>query len=174
MGKLDKPIAPSKNAPRSLWLQYWKEVKEWAQKDMKVLQHGIDRDIELVREAQKRIKKLKDKLELETVDWNGKYEVPHYTKEILVAQGYGLYITATKGRPGVHSPTSYHYQGPNYAVDMGASSVSLMIRAQNALLKRFGPGHFKELFGPDGWYVKNGVKYQGAFPAHGDHIHFAA
>ena len=67
MGKLDKPIAPSKNAPRSLWLQYWREVREWAQKDMKLLQHGIDRDIKLVKEAQNRIKKLKDKLELEEV-----------------------------------------------------------------------------------------------------------
>ena len=49
-----------------------------------------------------------------------------------------------------------------------------MISAQNALLDKFGAGHFKELFGPDSWYVKNGVKYSGAFPAHGDHIHFAA
>lgn len=168
-----KPELPKKNAPRKTWLRFWQELKLWAREQVDKKDKEIARDRRLAKKARKHIERLKRKLEREQINWNGKHPVPYYTKEVRTAQLLGLYVTATKGSPGVHSPTSYHYQSPNYAVDMGHASVQVMINAQNALLNKFGAGHFKELFGPDGWYVKNGVKYSGAFPAHGDHIHFA-
>ena len=168
-----KPSPPEKDAPRKEWLNFWRKILHWTRDDLDKTNKAIDRDEKLAKEARRHIERLKKKLEQEQIDWNGKHPVPHYTKEVRTAQLYGLYVTATKGSPGVHSPTSYHYQSPNYAVDMGHYSVQTMIAAQNALLNKFGAGHFKELFGPDSWYVKNGVKYSGAFPAHGDHIHFA-
>ena len=165
---------PEKDAPREEWLKFWQKVKRWSRKTIDKTTREIERDRRLTKEAKNHIERLKRKLEREQIDWNGKTPLPHYTKEVRTAQLYGLYVTATVGRPGVHSPTSYHYQDPRYAVDMASYSVQPMISAQNALLDKFGAGHFKELFGPDSWYVKNGVKYSGAFPAHGDHIHFAA
>lgn len=168
-----KPTPPKKDAPRKEWLKFWEKLRSWSKKEINKTTKAIIRDERLAKEAKKHIKRLKRKLEREQIDWNGKTPVPHYTKEVRLAQLFGLYVTATKGSPGVHSPTSYHYQPPNYAVDMANYSTQAMINAQNALLNKFGAGHFKELFGPDGWYVKNGVKYSGAFPAHGDHIHFA-
>ena len=165
---------PKKNAPRTEWLKYWKRLRLWLREEIVKTDQEIIRDRELSEKAKKTIDRLRIKLEREQIDWNGKLPVPHYTKEVRTAQLLGLYVTATQGRPGVHSPTSYHYQAPNYAVDMAHYSVQTMVAAQNTLLNRFGAAHFKELFGPDTWYVKNGVKYPGAFPAHGDHIHFAA
>jgi hypothetical protein len=83
----------------------------------------------------------------------------------------GLYVTSTTG--GTHSPGSYHYSGR--AVDFGSSGPGERpeIEAQNALANAFGDGYFAELFGPDGWYIKNGVRYSGTFPAHHDHLHVA-
>jgi len=168
-----KPKRPSQKAPRQEWLKFWRELKAWCQQELQKTDKAILRDDMLADQAKAHIQRLKEKLQAQQINWNGKYKVPYYKNEIRTAQNLGLYITATKGNTGVHSPTSYHYQAPNYAVDMGHSSVQVMINAQNALLNKFGAAHFKELFGPDAWYVKNGVKYGGAFPAHGDHIHFA-
>lgn len=83
-----------------------------------------------------------------------------------------LFITATTN--GTHSPTSYHYSG--MAFDAGSSGrygETPEIKAQEALLAEFGAGFFRELFGPAGWYIKDGVKKRGTFPGHGDHLHAA-
>lgn len=168
-----RPETPGKDATRRQWLRYWKETRDWARKERDRLAKRIERDRRLVEKAERKVRRIKELLEEQRVDWNGNLPVPHYTKEVRLCQDYGLYVTATKGAPGVHSPTSYHYQAPNYAVDIASASVTQMVRAQEELLRRFGASHFKELFGPAAWYVKNGVQYSGAFPAHGDHIHFA-
>lgn len=78
-----------------------------------------------------------------------------------------LYVTSTTG--GTHSPTSWHYSGK--AVDM-ASSRDNMIAFQRSEAKR-GAHKYNELFGPDSFYIKNGVVYDGAFPDHQDHVHIA-
>jgi hypothetical protein len=108
------------------------------------------------------------------IDWNGNppLSFPPLKKAARVALSVpGLYITSTTG--GTHSPTSWHYSG--HAFDGGSSSgdEGPEIAAQEKLLEKFGPGYFAELFGPAPWYVKNGVKYPGTFPAHHDHLHVA-
>lgn len=82
---------------------------------------------------------------------------------------FGMVTTATSN--GTHSPNSYHYQDPVAAVDQWHSSVSTMIAHQRYLYGRFGASYFRELYGPDAFYVKNGVRYAGHFPDHGDHTH---
>ncbi len=92
----------------------------------------------------------------------------------------GQTITDTYDYSG-HTSSSYHYpwndpSAPQQgrAVDMGGSG---MATAQSKLASKFGDGQFAELFGPAGWYLKNGNRYQnpggGAFPGHDDHIHAA-
>lgn len=105
------------------------------------------------------------------VDWNGYPRIRgrKIRRAIRIAHAYGLVVTSTTG--GTHSPTSWHYQGR--AVDVASGSSYNMKRAQKALVREFGTDTFLELFGPASWYVKNGDKYQGAFPDHGDHVHIA-
>lgn len=108
------------------------------------------------------------------IDWRGKAPLTHapLLKAVRVALTVsGLYVTSTNG--GTHSTTSWHYQ--NRAVDFGSNDPSEAPekKAQELLLKRFGAHYFAELFGPCDWYVKNGVKSSGTFPAHGDHLHVA-
>lgn len=78
-------------------------------------------------------------------------------------------ITATSN--GVHATGSYHYYHPCRAVDWaGADMCNVMI----AVIKQFGgDSKFIEQFGPCQFYVKNGVRYPGMFPGHGDHGHSA-
>ena len=80
---------------------------------------------------------------------------------------YDQVVTSTNG--GTHSPTSWHYSCR--AVDI-AGPYDGMIGFQKWLAENRGAGCL-EIFGPDSYYYKNGSKYQGAFPAHGDHIHYA-
>jgi hypothetical protein len=108
------------------------------------------------------------------IDWNGCEPLTHPPLLEAVRGALsvpGLYITSTTG--GTHSPGSYHYQ--DRAVDFGsnAGDEGPEIMAQERLLSRHGAGYFAELFGPADWYVKNGVKYSGTFPNHGDHLHVA-
>lgn len=168
-----KPQTPGKEATRKQWLRYWRDLRSWARNERDRLAKEIKRNRRIANKAERKVKSLKYKIQQSQVNWNGKTPLPHYSKEVRLCQDYGLYVTATVGRPGVHSATSYHYQSPRYAVDIASSSVTLMVRAQEELLRRYGAGHFKELFGPAQWYVKNGQKIPGAFPAHHDHIHFA-
>lgn len=168
-----KPQVPADGSSRKEWITYWKKLRDWARKERDRLAKEINRDRRLVAKAEKKITIITQQIEESQVNWNGKIPLPHYTKEVRLCQDYGLYVTATVGRPGVHSATSYHYSSPRYAVDIASGSVTSMVQAQEELLRRFGASHFKELFGPAPWYVKNGQKISGAFPAHGDHIHFA-
>lgn len=89
---------------------------------------------------------------------------------IVRATKAGLIVTSTTDL--THSPTSLHYRKPKgQAVDV-AGPYDKMIAFQRSELAR-GAEHYLELFGPDSFYVKNGVKRSGAFPAHGDHVHVA-
>lgn len=109
------------------------------------------------------------------VDWNGHPALHGSVKEcakVALAAHPDLYITATTD--GVHSPTSLHYS--EEAFDAGSSGrygEAPEIAAQEALIEEYGAGHFQELFGPAGWYVKNGQVFSGTFPGHGDHLHAA-
>lgn len=126
----------------------------------------IDRLIESERE---RLEDLK-------IDWSGKPPLTYepllktirYVQRVVPA----VFVTSTNG--GTHSSTSWHYQ--NRAWDGGSDGSrgeEPEKEAQEALLKRFGAHYFAELFGPCNWYIKNGVKYSGTFPNHGDHLHVA-
>lgn len=113
-------------------------------------------------------------LEQHRIDWNGYPRLTHppLLKAVRAALTVnGLYVTSTNG--GTHSPSSWHYR--DRAVDFGSSGPGEgpEIAAQRLLLDKFGASYFAELFGPDPWYVKNGVVYTGVFPAHGDHLHIA-
>ena len=135
-----------------------------------------------IRRCKKAIKKLLRLIKIQEardariIDWNGHpaladANVKKCAQVALAANG-DLFITATSD--GVHTPTSYHYQ--HMAFDAGSSGrygEQPEIDAQEALLAKFGAGFFRELFGPAGWYIKNGVKYAGTFPGHGDHLHCA-
>ena len=113
------------------------------------------------------------KLLASAVDWNGHPALPSLKREVRLCLNYGCYVTSTsEGYPGdgVHTPSSYHYK--SRAVDLGGSYTDLMA-AQNALVNKFGSAHFTELFGPDNFYVKNGVRIHGFMSGHSDHIHIA-
>lgn len=93
-------------------------------------------------------------------------------------RGYVCTVTSTTG--GSHASLSWHYilAGRNklgFAVDLIFATVAQMEEFQRFLLEHTddGAGDFLELFGPDGFYVKNGVRYEGHFPDHGDHLHGA-
>lgn len=113
------------------------------------------------------------KLLATAVDWNGHPGLPRLRREVKVCLNHNCYVTSTsEGYPGdgVHTPSSYHYQAR--AVDIGGSYTDL-VASQNALVNKFGVAHFTELFGPDNFYVKNGVRIAGFMSGHGDHVHIA-
>lgn len=90
------------------------------------------------------------------------------------ARGYVCTVTATTD--GRHAPGSFHNPTPlGRAVDLIFATAEQMAEFQRFLLEHTPDGakDFLELFGPDSWYVDNGVKHAGAFPDHGDHDHIA-
>ena len=109
------------------------------------------------------------------VDWNGHPKLPIYRRKLRraarISIEVGCYITSTTD--GTHSAGSYHYS--KRAIDFGSSSGSNTPekKAQEALLRKFGARKFKELFGPAGFYVKDGRRYSGTFAGHHDHLHVA-
>jgi hypothetical protein len=108
------------------------------------------------------------------VDWNGCEPLTHpplVKAARLALTTPGLYITSTTG--GTHSATSWHYKARAFDGGSDSGNEGPEIEAQNRLLAKFGAGYFAELFGPDDWYVSNGVKYSGTFPNHHDHLHVA-
>lgn len=128
-----------------------------------------------VRKLKRLVKRAKLALR---IDWNGHTPVggKNLRKVIRYAlANFDVYITSTNG--GTHSTTSYHYR--NQAVDIGSNSAAEKVRCQKALLKKFGPGMFAELFGPDnGAWVKDGSQYtardgDALETQHDDHIHAA-
>ena len=108
------------------------------------------------------------------IDWNGcpalsyKQLLETVRKALTVN---GLYVTATTN--GTHSPTSWHYKSRAVDFGSGGPGETPEIEAQRLLLKTFGAEYFAELFGPDQFFIKNGVIYPGVFPGHGDHLHVA-
>lgn len=87
----------------------------------------------------------------------------------FVVVGFDQVCTATSN--GGHSVGSYHFYSPCRAIDF-AGVYYKMQEAQRAIRAKFGDG-FRELFGPDGWYLKNGVYVAAQFPNHQDHGHAA-
>ncbi len=137
-------------------------------------QARIESDKKAIKKLIKLIAKEKER-QKHIIDWNG---LPHLTyppilKCLKVALSVpGLFLTATTN--GVHSPGSWHYQARAFdGGSSGSRGESPECEAQQTLLDTFGAESFMELFGPLGWYVKNGVKYSGTFPGHGDHLHVA-
>lgn len=141
----------------------------WQRRHIRADKKAIKKLKRLISAEEKRIAKAR------VVDWSGhpalRGNVKDCAKVALNAHS-DLYITATTD--GVHSPTSLHYEAE--AFDAGSSGrygEAPEIAAQEALIEEFGADHFQELFGPAGWYVKNGQVFSGTFPGHGDHLHAA-
>lgn len=88
---------------------------------------------------------------------------------------FGLRVSATTN--GGHAPGSWHYADSSQNDGKHGNAVDLygayedMVRFQDR--QRTRPTYFYEMFGPDGFYIKNAVVYEGAFPDHGDHDHVA-
>lgn len=137
--------------------------------------HGDERDKwrkrkeDASRERQEFAKRCEELKDDDGVNWNGHpSNVTDAVKGAAKrANQAGLYVTATTD--GIHAPTSWHPSGN--AVDV-AGPVSAMISFQRAEAKR-GYGKYRELFGPDSFYIKNGARFNSAFPDHGDHVHVA-
>lgn len=87
----------------------------------------------------------------------------------LAVVGYNQTCTATSN--GGHATGSYHYYSPCRAFDAAGAYYSMQ-ECQRAMRAKWGYA-FRELFGPDGWYIKNGSYVGAQFPGHTDHIHVA-
>lgn len=121
------------------------------------------------------VKELIDRARRRRIDWNGCPPVGNRRVRKLarmVTEDPLCYITATTN--GAHATTSWHYL--KKALDWGSSDPTNRAegRLADRMLARFGARFFLELFSPNNWYVKNGVKYSGQFPDHEDHGHGAA
>jgi len=135
--------------------------------------------------AMRKLRSLMKKVrEMERIDWNGCEPLPLSRRRARKAAKFilnrvdGLYISSTVRYDSV----TYHGPSQRRAIDFGSNDPSERPEreAQKLLLKKFGPGYFLELFGPDndGW-VKNGQVYtasEGEFleTLHDDHSHMAA
>lgn len=87
----------------------------------------------------------------------------------LAVVGYDQTCTATSN--GGHATGSYHYYNPCRAFDC-AGVYYKMQECQRAMREKWGYA-FRELFGPDGWYLKNGSYVGAQFPGHTNHCHVA-
>jgi len=123
-------------------------------------------------------KLIQQKIREGRIDWNGCEPLPLSRRKTRKALRWvlnnveGVYISSTVR----YDSDTYHGPSQRRAVDLGSDDPGEGPEkaAQQALLDHFGAGYFLELFGPAGWYVKDGVVYSGIFPGHGDHDHFAA
>jgi len=131
-----------------------------------------------IQKLNRLIDKEEQRIESLRINWNGCDPVggSDLRKVIRWAlNNFDVYVTSTNG--GTHSTTSHHYN--NDAVDLGANTQAEKDRCHRAILKKFGPGIFAELFGPENdCFVKNGVTYtdvEGGFneQLHDNHIHVA-
>ncbi len=108
------------------------------------------------------------------IDWNGCPRLPLKERKLrgmirTVLSETACYITATTN--GIHTAGSWHYRKKAADCGSGGPGERPEIKAQELLLSKYGVAAFEELFGPAGWYVKQGHKYPGTFPGHGDHLH---
>ncbi len=85
--------------------------------------------------------------------------------------------TVTATTDGTHAPGSWHNPTPlGHAVDLIFPTRELMEQFQHYCLEHTageGPRDFHELFGPAGFYVKEGDVVDAHFPDHEDHDHIA-
>lgn len=110
------------------------------------------------------------------IDWHGHPPLPRRRIRLrrrlawVLKRHPHVYVTATTD--GRHSSTSYHYQAR--AVDLGSDDPQNRPerKAMNDLHDKYG-NDWRELFGPVGYYVKDGRRYPGTFPGHDDHDHMA-
>ncbi len=89
-------------------------------------------------------------------------------------RGYICTVTATTD--GTHAPGSWHNPTPlGHAIDLIFATVAQMEEFQRFCLSHTSGGadDFHELFGPAGFYVKEGTVVNAHFPDHGDHDHIA-
>lgn len=146
--------------------------------ERKVLAKHVKAERKRLTDLQKRLAKIDARHAADqhaAADWNGHTPVLGAVGEFLVkkAAEFGLVVTATTD--GQHASTSYHYLA--LAIDFGVVAALVgtseartrEIAFQNWLDKAFP--HSAEIFGPDSHYIKNGVRYAGMFPDHGDHVH---
>lgn len=88
---------------------------------------------------------------------------------------FNLRVSATTN--GTHATNSWHDPDSPQNDGEHGNAVDLygayedMVKFQTRQKKR--PSYFNECFGPDGFYIKNGAVYDGAFPDHGDHDHIS-
>jgi len=148
--------------------EFWQERREKAN-------NHLDRIPERLQGIHYRVTKVKDRIKQiiasRTPNFNGcpTNVTAAARKFVLRANRAGLIISATSN--GGHAPGSYHFTNPCSAIDCyGYWDRMIAFQAKEA--KR-GYDKYNELFGPDSYYVKNGVRFAGAFPAHGDHVHGA-
>lgn len=87
----------------------------------------------------------------------------------LAVVAHDQVCTATSN--GGHATGSYHYYNPCRAFDC-AGVYYKMQECQRDMREKYGSA-FRELFGPDGWYIKNGSYVAAQFPGHSDHNHVA-
>ncbi len=109
------------------------------------------------------------------INWHGHPPLPIYRIALrrrlawVLNRHPNVYVTATTD--GVHAAGSYHYQ--KRAVDLGSDDPQNEPE-KKAFADLAARWHsWAELFGPLGFYIKNGVRYSGMFPGHGDHTHLA-
>jgi hypothetical protein len=95
----------------------------------------------------------------------------------VIAHGvvkFDLSVTSTGD--GVHATNSFHFTHPPRAVDLAApmtpEGIERMKKFQRFAAEKWSTTLF-ELFGPDNFHFKNGVRIPGAFPDHDDHVHVA-
>lgn len=95
-------------------------------------------------------------------------------------RNYVCTVTATTD--GAHAPTSNHYPDSpqndgkhGNAVDLVFATVGQMEEFQHFCVEHTGgdAADFNELFGPAGFYVKDGSTVLAHFPDHGDHDHIS-
>lgn len=92
------------------------------------------------------------------------------------AKENGALCTVTATTDGTHAPGSWHYHHPlGWAVDLVFATVGQMEAFQRWVVERteHDEKDWLELFGPADFYVKDGLRYTGHFPGHGDHVHGA-
>lgn len=163
-----RPKEPKRSASQEEWLIYWKELSAWITAQIEDANSEIRTRQKKLAARRRELRKIKRQLARFAINWNGHpSNVSRKVKQVArAAMAHGLVVTSTTG--GVHSPTSWHYQGR--AIDV-AGSYTAMKRFQRYCAKRWPDA--KEIFGPDSYYIKNGQRYGGAFPDHQDHVHVA-
>lgn len=151
--------------------EFWQKKRGKANRKLDHAPKVIRRIDKKIREINHKIKKAKAKRASKKPDFNGcpSNVTKAVADHIVRGNKHGLVVSATSN--GTHAVGSWHYQSPCMAADMYGLWED-MVEFQRDEHDR-GASNYNELFGPDGFYVKNGTTYSGHFPNHGDHTHGA-